>query len=95
MSRNAALRERAELAIQAQERALELRVAGRLAWTADDPGCPDVLRLAALMEELGEVARALHDGNREELDRELSQVAGVALAWGCALQQLSVLDLQP
>ncbi len=33
-------------------------------------------------EEVGEVARAMHDGDQEALAAELSQVAGIALAWG-------------
>lgn len=53
---------------------------GELQWIASDPECPDDLRLAALMEEVGEVARAYHDRN-DNLTKELTQVAAVALAW--------------
>ncbi len=70
------------LAIQAQEYAAALKDKGRLKYLADDPDCPDVMRLAALAEELGEVARAVHDGDAENLRAELSQLAGIALAWG-------------
>jgi|HubBroStandDraft_6_1064221.scaffolds.fasta_scaffold506625_2 hypothetical protein len=38
------------------------------------------MRLAALAEELGEVARCVHDGEGD-LHGELIQLAGVALAW--------------
>ena len=61
---------------QEQER---LFIAGRLKWIASDPECPNELRLAALVEEVGEVARAFHDGN--DLESELVQVAAVAVAW--------------
>lgn len=53
------------------------------AYVADDADCPDVLRLAALAEELGEVARAVHDGNGAK--GELIQLAGVAVAWASIL----------
>ena len=65
-----------------RDRAETLRVQGRLTWTSADPGCPDLLRLAALTEELGEVARAIHDNHPDsELMAELAQVAGVAVGW--------------
>lgn len=62
-----------------------MRDSGKFSWVADDPDCPDIMRLAALTEELGEVARALHDGNNGALDVELSHLAGVALAWNAAI----------
>lgn len=74
------LRVAANRALKAQAHALELNRAGHLAWVADDPDCPDVMRLAALAEELGEVARCLHD-NGGNLRDELDQLAGIALAW--------------
>ncbi len=86
MSRDQQLRAQASLAIQAQTYAAAMKESGRLKFLADDPDCPDYMRLAALMEEVGEVARALHDGDREGVARELSQVAGVALAWGIVCQ---------
>ncbi len=52
---------------------------GVLPMIASRPECPDELRLAALMEEAGEVGRAiLGDG---DLRTELIQVAAVAVAW--------------
>lgn len=51
-----------------------------LEWYADDDECPDVLRLAALAEELGEVARCVHD-EIGDIRGELIQLAGVAIAW--------------
>lgn len=68
-------------AVGDQVAAEELRRTGRFQYLADDEDCPDVMRLAALTEELGEVARCLHDGDRVGLPRELSQLAGIAIAW--------------
>lgn len=85
MTRLADLQEQAALAVDAQLRAADMRAAGRMPYLADDPDCPGVLRLAALAEELGEVARAVHDDDHEGLALELTQLAGVALAWGVAL----------
>ena len=76
----------AERAIEAQRFALHAKETGRIPFVADDPDCPDVMRLAALGEEFGEVCRALHDGNAHDLGVELSHLAGVALAWGVALE---------
>ncbi len=72
----------ARLAVQAQSYAADRKAAGKLRYLADDQDCPDYMRLAALVEEVGEVARAMHDGDQEALAAELSQIAGVALAWG-------------
>jgi hypothetical protein len=66
-------------------RAEWLRDSGRFPYVASDPDCPDVLRLAALMEEVGEVARILHDGEGD-LRAELIQVAGVAASWAEAIR---------
>lgn len=52
--------------------------------TAAHSSCPDMLRLTALMEEVGEVARCFNDGEIEgcrELRDELVQVAAVCVAW--------------
>jgi hypothetical protein len=56
-----------------------LYAAGLLPWIASVPECPNELRLAALVEEVGEVARAFHDGM--DIEEELVQVAAVAVAW--------------
>lgn len=85
MSRQADLEEQAALAVDAQLRAAHKKADGGLRYLADDPDCPDHMRLAALGEELGEVCRALHDDDHEQLALELAQLAGVALAWGVAL----------
>ncbi len=85
MTRLADLEAQAERAIASQLEAADLRNAGRMPYLADDRDCPDMMRLAALTEELGEVARCLHDDNQDGLATELSQLAGIALAWGIAL----------
>jgi hypothetical protein len=55
-----------------------LKAAGKFAYTpADD--IPDTDRLPMLVEEVGEVARAMCDG--VGLYPELVQVAALALAW--------------
>ena len=89
MTRTTALRVQAGYALEAQQRAQEKKERGDLRWVADDFDCPDVMRLAALTEEIGEVARCLHDDDRGNLHHELMQLAGVALAWGAAI------DAQP
>ncbi len=62
-----------------RERQEQLHTDGTLPWICSQPDCPDVLRLAALMEEVGEVGSALlGDG---DLRTELVQVAAVAVAW--------------
>jgi hypothetical protein len=76
MTRNEIL----EAISQERGRQENLRRDGRLKFTAADPSCPQLLRLAALTEEIGEVARAVHD-DTDNLIVELIQVAAVAVAW--------------
>lgn len=64
---------------QARAYAEDLRERGTLAYTSADPDCPTELWLAALVEELGEVARCVHDDDPEGLAEELAQLAGVAV----------------
>jgi len=73
------------MVMQERKRQEELRREGSLEYTAAAPDCPDVLRLAALVEEVGEVARAVHEGDFDNLAVELVQVAAVAVAWREAL----------
>lgn len=63
----------------ARDHAEYLREKGHLRYTSADPACPTELWLAALMEELGEVARCVHDGDEDGLVIELAQLAGVAV----------------
>lgn len=51
------------------------------------PNFPKEIRLAVLVEEVGEVAKALQDGNRQNLEEELTQVAAVAQRWLEKLQK--------
>jgi hypothetical protein len=41
----------------------------------------DAVKVAVLLEEVGEVARAVLDGDLDTLTDELVQVAAVAVAW--------------
>lgn len=71
-----------------RERHDALKAAGRFPYTIADAEMNDAARLAALVEEVGEVARALqerdrsvHDTHRIDLRTELVQVAAIATAW--------------
>ena len=64
-----------------RERQEHLYATGTLPMIASRPECPNELRLAALIEEVGEVGRAILDGEPDELREELVQVAAVAVAW--------------
>ena len=44
-------------------------------------GVTDGFRLSVLVEEVGEVAKAMQEGDRKNLKDELTQVAAVAVAW--------------
>ena len=53
-------------------------------WGEGDCSSPHVeetTKLCVLSEEVGEVSRALLDGNKADLRAELVQVAAVAVAW--------------
>lgn len=67
------------LVSEAREHSECLAAQGALRWTSASPDCPTHMWLAALTEELGEVARAIHDGDDEGLKRELADLAGVAV----------------
>jgi NTP pyrophosphatase (non-canonical NTP hydrolase) len=84
MTRGERLRAQADQALAAQFAAQAKKTRGDLRYLADDLDCPDVMRLAALTEELGEVARCLHDGEGD-LALELAQLAGIAIAWASIL----------
>ncbi len=79
-----------DLVVAERQRQEDLYANGDLTWIASRPDCPNDLRLAALVEEIGEVARAYHD--HKTIERELVQVAAVAIAWLEGLQQLSLLE---
>jgi len=65
-----------------------LKKEGRFKHTCRDPEMSDEERLAVLVEEVGEVARAVleakklaNDVHGKALTKELVQVAAVAVAW--------------
>lgn len=71
-----------------RRRQFALQAAGRFRDTPSDRAMPDVSRLASLVEEVGEVARALQelhgavsDTHGADLRKELLQVAALAVAW--------------
>lgn len=74
-----------------RDRQEELILAGRIPWNCADPSIADDKKLAVLVEEVGEVARAMLEGTYrpdqlEALLAEVVQVAAVAVAWVEALQ---------
>lgn len=64
-----------------RDRQEKLLADGTIPALCSQPDCADVLRLAALMEEVGEVGRAILDRENDGLIEELIQVAAVAVAW--------------
>lgn len=71
----------------------DLKREGRFAYTCADPELTHGQKLAVLIEEVGEVARAIsedadvaHDKHGVELRKELIQVAAVAAAWAESLR---------
>ena len=71
-------------AIEAERERQADRWAGEHAWGSGDcssDAVPVGIKAAVLLEEAGEVARAVLDGNAEGLKTELVQVAAVAVAW--------------
>ena len=69
------------LALVEQERARQEKTR-RGKPLASDPKLPWPLKLSALVEEVGEVARAINDGeSSHHVQSELVQVAAVAFAW--------------
>jgi hypothetical protein len=75
-----------------RDRQEKLREEGRFTHTCASPDLPDATKLAILVEEVGEAARAVIEKGRHandvhgvELRKELIQVAAVAVAWSEAL----------
>lgn len=76
-----------------RQRQEELLKAGKFGYTAADGKISDWRKAAILGEEVGEVCRALNDGESvEALQAELVQVAAVAVAWAEALEQQKVVQ---
>lgn len=71
-------------AIDAERTRQREKWGGLHAWGVGDCSSkhvPAVVKAAVLAEECGEVARAVLDGDSDQLFRELVQVAAVAVAW--------------
>lgn len=70
-----------------RERVRQEKLVGqKFDWTAAQLNVPGDWKLRILVEEIGEVARAIHDDQpAQELYEELVQVAAIAVAWGEAL----------
>jgi NTP pyrophosphatase (non-canonical NTP hydrolase) len=66
-----------------RDRQERLKADGRFAYTCADAGIDGFARFAILLEEVGEVARALNEADIDgpNLRAELLQVAAVAVAW--------------
>lgn len=80
----------------------KLRLEGRFAHTCADLNVSEGYKLGVLMEEVGEVARAMMekmgligDVHNKDLRKELIQVAAVAVAWVESLPQEGEGSLDP
>lgn len=74
-----------------RERQYALIMAGTIPMPCEDPATPDAYRLGVLVEEVGEVAKEVHEGSAATVDEhrlydELVQVAAVATAWAEGLR---------
>lgn len=58
-----------------------LKSQGKFLHTPADEECPDFDRITMLVEEIGEVARALQTNDIHNLREELVQVAAICVAW--------------
>lgn len=68
-----------------RERQENLKQEGAFADTCASPTMLPAMKLVVLTEEVGEVARALLEGDDAKLWEELIQVAAVAVAWAESL----------
>lgn len=66
----------------------QLRVAGKFSHTCASQQLKDGQKLAVLVEEVGEVAKAINESSgSDSLRNELIQVAAVAIAWVESIDQ--------
>lgn len=70
-----------DLILRERYRQNTLKAEGKFPYTCADHEITDSERAVILTEEIGEVCRAVHDENPENLKEELVQVAAIALAW--------------
>jgi len=77
----AEVKNRRESALESENKTLksQLVASGHIPGRCDDAHITDSQRLGALVEEVGEVARAMNDAQSPR--GELAQVAAVALGW--------------
>jgi NTP pyrophosphatase (non-canonical NTP hydrolase) len=68
-------------------RQLDLQQSGKFKYIPYDRGCSDLMRLAMLTEELGEVARAMQESDWNNMKAELTQVAAIAISWVARLDE--------
>lgn len=69
-------------------RQIKLKDEGRFTFTCADPEMTHPERLAVLVEEVGEVARAILEGaDRSNLRTELIQAAAVCVSWVVAIDR--------
>jgi NTP pyrophosphatase (non-canonical NTP hydrolase) len=69
------------------KRQLYLQKEGKFQYIAYDEECPELVRLAMLTEELGEVARAIQNADPQNKKDELIQVAAIAISWAARLEE--------
>jgi len=75
-----------EVSIERQ-RQEELCMNSKIGFSCADPRLGDLVKLPVLMEEVGEVGRAMQENNLGNLREELIQVAAVAVAWAESLER--------
>lgn len=72
-----------------KDRQVRLQQSGRFRYTPKDSDCPEVLKLAMLLEELGEISRCVQANlgtvqekpSADSLRKELTQLAALSEAW--------------
>lgn len=63
-----------------RDRQDDLKKKGRFKYTCAD-NIDSKMALSILVEEVGEVARAINENDTDELIKEISQVGAISLAW--------------
>jgi len=92
-----ALRERVlDLVRNECDRQIQLKAEGRFKNTCSDKELTNQEKLVILVEEVGEVARAIlekhglaNDKHNADLNKELVQVAAVCVSWLVSFEELS------
>lgn len=69
------------LVIVELKRQLALKESGKFKYTCEDNELTDGERLTILVEEVGEIARAMQNKDSNNLREEITQVAAVAISW--------------